>query len=78
MKDRTKAFESQIRRFAKRVGLAAHKSRKKLSPDNHGGFMLVDPNNVVVAGSKYELSPEEAFDYLDEFELEEFINCTVQ
>ncbi len=59
------ALESRARRAARRVGLAARKSRWRAnSIDNHGGFMIVDPmNNWVVHGSRYDLSAEDVIDY---------------
>jgi hypothetical protein len=53
--------ESRARRVAKRAGLIARKSRwRRDTVDNWGGFMLIEPyRNVVIAGSRYDLSPEE-------------------
>jgi hypothetical protein len=59
------ALDQRARRRARRVGLAARKSRWRAgSIDNLGGFMLVDPmTNFVVAGSRFDLSAEYVIDY---------------
>jgi hypothetical protein len=59
------ALDARARRAAQRAGLVARKSRWRAgSIDNYGGFMLVDPyNNVVVDGSRYDLSAEYVIDY---------------
>jgi len=44
-----KLIEARARRAAKKVGLIATKSRKALSSENEGGFMLLDQNNCLVA-----------------------------
>jgi hypothetical protein len=69
MCDRTalaeQALDARARRAAQRAGLVARKSRWRAnSIDNYGGFMLVDPyNNVVVDGSRYDLTAEYVIDY---------------
>ena len=41
------------------------RSRNSISPDNLGGYMIIDlSSNGVVAGSRYELSLEEVRDWL--------------
>jgi hypothetical protein len=59
------ALEARARRAARSAGLVARKSRWRAnSIDNSGGFMLVDPySNVVVDGSRYDLSAEYVIDY---------------
>jgi hypothetical protein len=59
------ALDARARRAAQRVGLVPRKSRWRAnSIDNYGGFMLVDPySNVVVDGSRYDLSAEYVIDY---------------
>jgi hypothetical protein len=59
------ALEQRARRAARRAGLVARKSRWRVgSPDNVGGFMLVDPmTNFSVDGFKYDLSAEYVLDY---------------
>lgn len=50
-----KVLERTARREAKRVGLAAIKSRSKTSSANQGAFMLFDPiNNVVIGGERFD------------------------
>ncbi len=60
-----KALEQRARRAAKRMGLAAVKSRKGIgSVDNFGGFMLVDAFlNIIEAGQRFDLSAEEVIAY---------------
>jgi hypothetical protein len=59
------ALEQRARRAARRAGLVARKSRWRVgSPDNVGGFMLVDPmTNFSEDGFKYDLSAEYVLDY---------------
>jgi hypothetical protein len=58
-----KSLEDRARRAAKKVGLVARKSRKD-HPDNHGGFMLINPAiGFEVAGFKFDLDPEEVIEY---------------
>lgn len=59
------ALEARARRAARRAGLVARKTRWRAgSIDNYGDFMLVDPlTNVVVAGSRFDMSPEEVLAY---------------
>jgi hypothetical protein len=54
------ALDQRARRAAQRAGLIARKSRWHLgSPDNLGGFMLVDPTtNFAVEGFTYNLTAE--------------------
>lgn len=55
--------DSRARRAAKRAGLTVRKSRRHQSLDNFGGYMLVDPErNLVVAGSRFELTAQEVVD----------------
>jgi hypothetical protein len=57
--------DSAARRAAKRVGLAATKSRwRRDSIDNRGGFMLVNPfTNAVVEGARFDLSAQDVLDF---------------
>jgi len=58
------AIEKKARRAAKHVELVARKSRCHESIDNFGEFMLIDPRfNIVVAGSRYDMTPEEVIEY---------------
>jgi hypothetical protein len=62
------ALEQRARRVARRSGLVALKSRWR-SPENLGGFMIVDPKrNYAVAGSRYNLSAEGVIDYCSDDE----------
>ena len=70
MKVSEKALEHRARRAARRVGLLARKSRwRSDTVDNLGGFMLVDPmTNLVVNGSRFDLSAEYVIDYCSDTE----------
>ncbi len=57
---------AKARKVARRVGLAVRKSRARLSLDNQGGLMLIDPNrNWIVAGSHYDWEPEDIIAYCE-------------
>lgn len=63
----SKSLEAKARRAAKRVGLIAKKSRRSLSSDNYGGFMLIEPyRNLIVAGVRFELSAQDVIDYCNQ------------
>lgn len=53
-----KSEDARLRRMARRHGYAVRKSRWRLdSPDNLGGYMIVDPdNNLVAAGGRFDLT----------------------
>ncbi len=60
---------SQVRWAAKRAGLAAKKGGRwrEGTCDNHGGYMLPDPTrNIIVAGQRFDLTPEDVLRYCDE------------
>jgi hypothetical protein len=63
---REKALEQRARRAARRAGLVARKSRRRVdSFDNFGGFTLVDPRtNGVVDGFRFDLSAEYVIELL--------------
>ena len=61
----TSTNEFVLRKAAKRRGYYIKKSRKT-SMDNRGGYMLIDANNVIIAGEKFDLTPEEVRDWLNE------------
>lgn len=59
-------MENKYRRMLKKQGYSLRKSNKPISPDNLGGFMIVDEyNNSVALGSRYELSLNDVRDFLD-------------
>ena len=61
-----KALEQKLRRELNKVGYALHKSRKSLSADNLGGYMVVDiSHNAVVAGPRYELDLDDIQELLE-------------
>ena len=64
------ASESTARRRAKHIGLLARKWRgRKGTCDNYGGFMLIEPiGNRVVAGLRFDLSPADVIDIVNNHE----------
>jgi hypothetical protein len=59
-----KAREGRVRRMARRRGYLVRKSRRSVSLDNFGNYMLVESQrNLVALGSRYEakLDDIEAF-----------------
>jgi len=58
-----KAVDARARRAASRCGLRAMKSRRAFSGDNYCGFMLVDDNNLIAAGERFDMSAEDVLDY---------------
>jgi hypothetical protein len=54
--DDSKVTENRLRRWAQRLGLRMHKSRARISLDNRGGYQLLDRNNWIVAGERFELT----------------------
>ena len=57
-------MDARARRTASSVGVIARKSRWRLgSSDNCGGFMLIDHRNRIVAGERFNLSPQAVIDY---------------
>jgi hypothetical protein len=55
--------DAQARRAARSVGLQAMKSSRAESLDNLGDFMLVDINNCVVRGSRYDMSADDVIGF---------------
>jgi hypothetical protein len=59
-----KTVDQKVRRAAMYVGLRAVKSKAARSPDQQGGYRLVEERgNFVVAGEKFDLSAEDAITY---------------
>ena len=59
--------EAQLRREAAKQGYSLQKSRSGYSSDNLGGFRILDPNtNSIVAGERFNLSPEDVEKFLSE------------
>lgn len=57
--------EARARRAARRAGLRALKSRQRKGVpnlNNRGAFMLLNENNGVVAGDRYDLSTEDVIE----------------
>ena len=53
------SLEAKLRQKAKRQGFALKKSRAAQSLDNQGGYMVVDGNNNIFAGEKFNLTAED-------------------
>ncbi|MBV9296893.1 MAG: hypothetical protein JO145_15085 [Acidobacteriaceae bacterium] len=51
-----KALDMRARRAAKRAGLYA---RRSPTVDNYGGFRLIDRDNRIISGERYDLTPDE-------------------
>ncbi len=47
--------ERRLRHIAQKRGFMLRKSRGSRSPDNRGGYMIVDLRNAVVAGERFDL-----------------------
>ncbi len=61
------AMEARARRAARGAGMVVRKSRRELSLDNCGGFMLVDPRtNFPVDGSRYDMTAEDVIRWCQE------------
>ena len=59
-----KHLERKLRRALDKCGYALHKSRAMLSPDNLGGYMIVDlQTNAVGGGSRFELSLDDVQEF---------------
>lgn len=59
-----KKLEISLRRNLKKAGYLLRKSRKPISLDNHGGYMIIDASsNTVVCGSCYELTLDDVVDW---------------
>jgi hypothetical protein len=69
MVNEEKNLEARVRRLAARHGYRLHKSRRRKhvpNLDNYGDYMLVNKNNFVVTGSRFDAGLEEILDYLTE------------
>jgi len=74
----TDLLDGRARHAAKRVGLTATKSRwRKDTIDNYRGFQLVNERNIVVHGSRYDLSAEQVIEWCTTPELAAKLGCTV-
>jgi hypothetical protein len=58
------ALDTRARRAARRIGLIAMRSRRRVgSVDNRGGFQLLDLSNRVVAGERCDMTQQQVIDY---------------
>lgn len=58
--------ERKLRRALMQEGYSLRKSRKPISVNNMGEYMIVDTiNNCVVAGSNYELTLDDVAEWLN-------------
>lgn len=63
-KRQMKKFEDKLRKKARRMGYTVEKSRKSIGPDNLGAFMLIDSNNCVVGGERYDMTLDDVEKWL--------------
>lgn len=62
-----KSQERELRRRLKRAGYTIRKSKSPISIDNLGDYMIIAlNNNSVAAGSRYDLSLEEVWDWISD------------
>lgn len=61
-----KNMEQQLRRALNSIGYALHKTRRPISLDNMGDYMIIElSKNAVVAGSRYDLTLDDVTEWLD-------------
>lgn len=59
--------EQQLRRALNKAGYSLRKSRKQISIDNLGDYMIVDVfTNCVVAGSRYNMTLDDVTNWMQE------------
>jgi hypothetical protein len=63
-----KVQENRLRRWARRLGLTLRKSRRMISLDNRGGYMVVNLNNWIVAGERFDLTAADVESLLEDHE----------
>lgn len=64
---KNKSLLRKAYRVAKREGYILRKSRRAISPQNHGGLMLVDPSTgAPMVGWNYDATPQDVLNYLDD------------
>lgn len=57
--------ESALRKFANKEGYAIRKSRRQLSIDNHGQYMLVEvQRNICVLGPRFDADLDQIAEFL--------------
>lgn len=61
----TSVKDTQLRKAAKRRGILLKKSREGVI-DNRGGYMLVDAKNIIIAGERFDLTPEDVRKWLNQ------------
>ena len=58
-------MEQRLRRALNKHGYSLHKSRKGISADNLGGYMIVNYYmNACVGGSRYDMNLDDVSDFL--------------
>jgi nicotinamidase-related amidase len=69
MAEETIISDGRVRRAAKRAGLMVMKTRwRRNTCDNCGGYMLLEPvRNIIVAGQRFDLSPQDVLDRIERF-----------
>ena len=64
-----KVYENRCRRKAKRLGLFLVKSKaRRWSVDDHQGYRIINRQNGVEAGEKFDLSLGDVESILDDYE----------
>lgn len=58
--------ENRLRAKAKRQGIVIKKLRAAHSGDNYGGYQIIDENNFIKAGERFELDIDDVEDYLNQ------------
>jgi hypothetical protein len=73
------ASDMQARYAAKKIGMRAAKSRwRKNSIDNRGGFQIIDGNNNVVDGYRFDLNGDEVVKFAyEQARLESIVPVTI-
>lgn len=60
-----KNLERKLRRALHKHGYSLHKSRKQISADNLGGYMIEDTSlKACVAGSRYDYTLDDVAEWL--------------
>ena len=61
------ALEARLRRRVRHQGCSLARSRRQIwSVDNLGGYRDHDANNWIVAGQRFEMTPDDIKTWLDE------------
>lgn len=61
-----KLLEQNLHRKVTKQGYTLKKSRAAYTLDNQGGYMIIDQNNYVVAGEKYDFTLDDVKKFLED------------